>query len=99
MQQLHILQMQQLHILHRTFDFKTAQIVLNCTLKYALSQVDNNRKDTTITNYAVFFKSLFELVMTELHFVHNLYNPLHPVHTARLLKLNSVNRNIPKKDN
>ena len=28
---------QQLHILHCTFDFTTAQIVINCTLKYALS--------------------------------------------------------------
>ena len=30
------LKMQQLHILHCTFDFTTAQIVINCTLKYAL---------------------------------------------------------------
>src|SRR6218665_2328875 len=37
--------------------------------------------------------------MKELHFdpVHNLmFNPLRPVHTARPLKLNSANRNIPK---
>jgi len=30
------LTMQQLHSLHCTFDFTTAQIVINCTLKYAL---------------------------------------------------------------
>jgi len=30
------LTMEQLHILHCTFEFTTAQIVINCTLKYAL---------------------------------------------------------------
>jgi len=30
------LTMQKLHILHYPFDFTTAQIVINCTLKYAL---------------------------------------------------------------
>jgi|SRR6218665_790319 len=32
------IEMQKLHILHYNFDFTTAQIVINCTLKYALVQ-------------------------------------------------------------
>ena len=31
--------MQQLHILHYTFRFTTAQIVINCTLKYDLHYI------------------------------------------------------------
>ena len=33
------LTLQQLHILHYTFRFTTAQIVINCTLKYALHYI------------------------------------------------------------
>jgi len=33
-----------LHILHWKFDFTTAQIVINCTLKYALSRPNRETK-------------------------------------------------------
>jgi len=37
--------MQQLHILHYTFRFTNAQIVINCSLKYALVQCIELKKE------------------------------------------------------
>ena len=50
--------MQQLHILHYTFRFTTAQIVINCTLKYALHYITFSLTCGLRTEYLINLKNL-----------------------------------------
>jgi len=83
-------------------DSEVIQRSIHCNrCSYSGSEVNNNRKDSKIMNAAFFCKSLLEIFMKELHFdlLDKLYNPLRQLNTARHVKPNPANRNIPKKDN
>src|SRR6218665_957116 len=67
-QQLHILQLHKLLFATAHFNFTTAQIVINCTLKYALdTTLSKLTKQSKLDKYCIYDAKLHTYIHTLIH--------------------------------